>query len=978
METLELNNFLKGLHSRVSADKIPADAVSECVNMDLSEKFVPKSIKGYQKYNITPIVNKPIKGGIVYNNKEAGELVVLACGGFLWWAPLGTANFSKYQINGEDVKIDENVNIELTQYNNELYIVTGKYPVIDNTGYETSCILGINKYTAFVMNRTDLFAWSYDGDTFYTLSETPINGDKIYTDRRFTESAVTVDSFSSGNAYFIGSDEEQYDRLETADQDNSQTPQGINYFFIHQERLFGLASLDDPNGIYWSNPYDPYSWKPLYGLNYDTVGKDDGEKITGGASFGGPYLYVFKPHNVYRYMTSGEIDAWSSNKVDTDYGCVSHRTIKLFEGNLVYLSPNGVVKLNGNQAVLVDDAIRNKTTNVVIGSAITLERSYTKNTQWNYSGSNVNGICTLNNKIKCVKDILTGGENELFSDYEQSGTCVSILNNTLTFKFYRFTAPSDGSGLTYQFSHSNGTFVISKFIFSANVNIADFKFRISGKRYDFSGNINSNDYYILEILTNYDDTTPLYTSDHLLVSSATNDPANVETLEFNFSTINLAANTTYWIRIRTVTESIVTAIYAFYYPATAYGYLYNPFNNSYTSVNYRLSFIAGIFDNDNYTYISKEFDTECENGYDLQSLIVAGSNLFYATIYIANYNDSVDSWDDIYSGDITTIQLNSNTTYTLDLTGKRFLKYKIQGYTSGGIYNVQTFTAVNLKLAKIYNYESEPIRIAGSNPKGWGLSEFTRTGTEDLSNLAKIYMRCADNTSELATATYYELDNNVLINENMPLKQYIQFKVDFPENSDNSVSTIKINYFTVENMVTPCAAVWKTKYILNMPGNNESINNSIEYILDKDGYWVTKDNEENFCYFKSASNLFAGSINDGTIRYKDIGYLNDDTAYTCYFVTKEFALSNVMNLFRYSKLRFKSNINITLGVSVDGKDFVNYIIDASASLIEIRKTFKGIVKGQTIKFKLSWQSNDSTQIHSVILIWNTLRELNRG
>ncbi len=136
-------------------------------------------------------------------------------------------------------------------------------------------------------------------------------------------------------------------------------PQGGKYPFIHQERIFIAGSTDESNGIYWSNPYDPETWTPEYGLNYDYVGKDDGEIITGIYSYQG-YLYVGKPRNLYRYMTLGDITQWKSLRVDTHFGWLYHRTIKEFFGRLLYWSPDGVASFNGNEAVLISEQIRDK------------------------------------------------------------------------------------------------------------------------------------------------------------------------------------------------------------------------------------------------------------------------------------------------------------------------------------------------------------------------------------------------------------------------------------------------------------------------------------------------------------------------------------------------------------------------------------------------------------------------------------------
>jgi len=981
-EQLILESWQKGLISRISSDMIPNDAMSECVNVDLSNKYIPQSIKGHQKYNPTEIATAPVKGGIVYNNSEDGEIIVVACGGFLWYAKLGTTTFTKYQIGGVDLTFDATVNVEMVQYNDKLYITNGKYPVISNTGYSTSCILVVNKYTPYVLNRTNYYAWSYSGTTYYTTSATPSNGDAIYSDTIGTATEVTVSTFTGGDTYFVGSDTHQYDRLATADKDNSVTPQGLRYLFIHQERLFGLSTIEDPNGIYWSLPYDPTSWTPIYGLNYDTVGKDDGEVITGGASFNEIFLYVFKKHNVYRYMTSGDIDQWASNKVDTDYGCVSHRTIKLFEGNLVYLSDNGVVKLNGNQAVLIDDAIRDKTTNVALGSGVTVERSYTKEQYWDYAGSSRSGIIVADNTISAIKDF---NINEFLDNSDEVGQYLFCDNTNvrcdMRIQFESTTTPTGDTLAAANYNIGGSELLHSNFIFKIsqirNFPLQNVQLYITSK----SITQGKNARIYLQVLDNYNGSV-LHTSSSINYGDITTSAWN----NFTFTSVNLTGNTTYWIRVVGYCEEQLSG----------YGYSMSVRCNTYTNSgdgyrletngSYTLNNVSpGLkynttLDLDDYTYISKEINTLCTDHFNLQNLIkttLAGQTYttYTVKISVANYPTTAADWDSIdtdYITEYTLTESSSDTIAISDTTAEQFLRYKIEFTT--GYYGVSNLF---FKVADAYDYVSEPLRITSTNPNGWLLSTFGRTGTTDAGNLAKIYMRCAVNAGALASATYYELLYDTLINTSMPFYQYVQFKVAFPSNSDNVVDTITVNFLTTETIVTPCAEVWKTKYILNMPENNTVSTNSIEYIYDKDGYWITKDAEANFIYFRSANNLFAGDIATGTIRYKDVGYTNDGTAYTCYFVTKKFALTDFENLFRKLKFRYQSlGVPIKLSYSVDGLDYVDITIPVSTGLIETLHSLTGIVRGQTIQFKFSWDSDASAEIHKLVLLWSPLRELN--
>jgi hypothetical protein len=80
-----MSGFGKGLISGLSDDKIEGDAFSGCRNVDLTEKGVPMSINGSELYAELPEELESeysgIQGGIIYNNKDIGQMMVVASGG---------------------------------------------------------------------------------------------------------------------------------------------------------------------------------------------------------------------------------------------------------------------------------------------------------------------------------------------------------------------------------------------------------------------------------------------------------------------------------------------------------------------------------------------------------------------------------------------------------------------------------------------------------------------------------------------------------------------------------------------------------------------------------------------------------------------------------------------------------------------------------------------------------------------------------
>jgi hypothetical protein len=294
---LIFDNFMKGTISRVTPERCPQDAFSDSENISLNEKFMPIKAKGQKIYNTgANFGNYACRGGCVYKRADGTKYYVVAAGGFLWYGLAGSTSFLKYQISGVDLTMTETATVEFAQYNNKLYVVNGQYPVITNTAHTTDRMIKI------------------DGTT-------PVG--------------LTV----------------------------SDIPSGLQFIKVDKERLFGFNSIAQPNGLFWTNAYFDYStnsetnWTPVSGLNYDYVGKDDGE-IGSAIEPYQTYMYVFKNRNIYKYSTAGDITNWGSIRLDTLYGCPFNRTIQNINGVLYWLSPDGVVRYDGSTVQLIDDNIR--------------------------------------------------------------------------------------------------------------------------------------------------------------------------------------------------------------------------------------------------------------------------------------------------------------------------------------------------------------------------------------------------------------------------------------------------------------------------------------------------------------------------------------------------------------------------------------------------------------------------------------------
>jgi hypothetical protein len=123
-----------------------------------------------------------------------------------------------------------------------------------------------------------------------------------------------------------------------------------------------MFAADDSN-LYWSKKDYPESFDPE---DYEPIGAEDGQKITGLAAYGDALL-IFKTRSVY-VLTGKTPISWRVSPLFTDIGCISHRSIVSFADALYWWSEEGPVKWDGNGSPL-------KIGKLLLGSELTWNRS---------------------------------------------------------------------------------------------------------------------------------------------------------------------------------------------------------------------------------------------------------------------------------------------------------------------------------------------------------------------------------------------------------------------------------------------------------------------------------------------------------------------------------------------------------------------------------------------------------------------------
>jgi hypothetical protein len=135
--------------------------------------------------------------------------------------------------------------------------------------------------------------------------------------------------------------------------------QAADFVILHDERLWAMSRSTDPNVLFHSQAGTADSWENDNDGNFWNIGLNDGEIATGIASFK-EGIYISKTHQNYHLSTLSRqytgttaqdtTDDWELEKVDglnSDMGCVSHGSMKVWKDGLAYQSWSGVVWFDG-------------------------------------------------------------------------------------------------------------------------------------------------------------------------------------------------------------------------------------------------------------------------------------------------------------------------------------------------------------------------------------------------------------------------------------------------------------------------------------------------------------------------------------------------------------------------------------------------------------------------------------------------------
>lgn len=175
------------------------------------------------------------------------------------------------------------------------------------------------------------------------------------------------------------------------------------YLELFQNSLFMIGSTQYPSTAFYSELGQPETILP--DSNFE-VRTNDGDILTGG-KFYGPALYLTK-QNSFAKVVGTDTTNFTLVDISDQYGCLSNRTLVVYNDILLFLDRKGIVRYNGTTPEIISTKIENTflsmNIDAALGNANAVHFKYRNQIWW---GIPTNGS-TLNNTI-IVYDYLTDG-----------------------------------------------------------------------------------------------------------------------------------------------------------------------------------------------------------------------------------------------------------------------------------------------------------------------------------------------------------------------------------------------------------------------------------------------------------------------------------------------------------------------------------------------------------------------------------------
>lgn len=194
--------------------------------------------------------------------------------------------------------------------------------------------------------------------------DTTVNDPNFY----YIGSIDVVDYNAAGNNGTVFTDDGKH-LTTTQIKYNRTYPPGSRFIVNHKNRMWYVSQVSDPDNVPALAPYrvfysDFLEPESVRYTSWIDVGKEDGEAITGAASWKNQFLTIWKPNSIWMVLGGDEelIDPANQANVtgilgdvelrmiDESVGCIAPQSIAYAEGGYIFLSNRGIEIFAGARA----------------------------------------------------------------------------------------------------------------------------------------------------------------------------------------------------------------------------------------------------------------------------------------------------------------------------------------------------------------------------------------------------------------------------------------------------------------------------------------------------------------------------------------------------------------------------------------------------------------------------------------------------
>ena len=409
---LTISDFSSGLHVKRDATSIPDNAVSDCLNVWFDDGAPASRRPGYIRWSSGDISSRAIRTIFPWERSNGTRVIVVgvrntggggtneawqfdeagAAGGAAITGGTGfTTTYEMefmaaldhaYMANGADA---------LQRYDGTTMLAAG----VDGTGAggggsatrpsaPTTALAAGGSIPAGTYQHSVSFVYGSRGESWYgtegtarttaagnlqiDLSVIPL-GPTGCTARRIyrrdtaatTNPAVFVGELSDNTTTIFSDTNAQLDNARRG-RNASAIPPVHRYPYFHKNRALYLWPTGDRSRFWWSELRTP---DIVLTASSDYVSRDDGQDITGGASFRDRFVF-FKSRSVYVLEGDGPSD-WRTYPISRTIGCSHNRSIQVTPRGVIFMGQEGFWLFDGVGLKFLSDAIEPDFKNILQG-----------------------------------------------------------------------------------------------------------------------------------------------------------------------------------------------------------------------------------------------------------------------------------------------------------------------------------------------------------------------------------------------------------------------------------------------------------------------------------------------------------------------------------------------------------------------------------------------------------------------------------